>query len=72
MVESTALARKRNTPVTSWIDFFIDLLSGTELSGAVTCCTFAPYYAQGSAVGFVVQLGGVLEALESIFDVCWH
>jgi hypothetical protein len=27
---------------------------------------------RGGAVGFVLRLGGVLEALETIFDVFWH
>ncbi len=29
-------------------------------------------YERGGAVDFVVRSGGVLEALESIFDVFWH
>jgi hypothetical protein len=39
---SNALARKRKTPQTSWMNFFPALSSSGELSSSCTCYVFAP------------------------------
>ena len=42
MVPSTALAKNKNTPVTSWMNLFPALSSAGALSGGFAYCTFAP------------------------------
>ena len=65
MVESTALARNKNTPVTSWINFFAQFV---EWDGVVVCrrmLHFCPICFMNVGVRLVLwcDWGGVLEVL---------
>ena len=43
IVQSTACAKNKNTPVTSWMDFFLALPNNGVSSIGFTNCSFAPY-----------------------------
>ncbi len=71
---STALARKRNTPHTSWINFFPALLRAGESSSSCEYFFLCSVIWLDVGIWLVLLLcgGGVLEAGEGFVDVPRH
>jgi hypothetical protein len=74
IVKSTARTRYRNTPVTSWINFFPALLSGGGVVVWLCILDFCPVLFFDVWVWLVLRhnWGGMLESFECVFKVERH